>query len=330
MNYKPTNNRTMKKIVILIILLLAIPTSFSLTYAQGVGIGTKDKTVVIDDDDDPKNQRRRTPIDYENFELTKENLPWAKEQVQKEKEQVEKDFKNGKITEAQYETRMGKIAEAQRRIAEFEASPANIDQLAEEEDEEVVIDPSKTELVNQKDAQDKRREAREERERKEREAKRKANDVKRYEMALENITREIVKLEADKKSGAITEKEYNEKMARLREAEQRVAGQLENAKNANPNKTANDQNKDPKSRGSNETKPPKASKDNDLQNTVSDGEKRIADAKDRVKKEKAQMEKDLKAGTITTEQYNDKKLKIERIEKAIKDLEKKVQEGKNL
>ncbi len=316
----------MKSIKIVLILLLIIPNIQTVSYAQGTELGTKDKKVVIEDKD-TKNQGRK-PINYENFVLTKDNIEWAKAEVANGKQRTETNFKNGKISENQYEARMSKIAKAERKIANFESNIANYTDQ-DDPSNEIVIDPNNTELINKKDAKDKRIKEKAERDRKEREAKKKSGRLKRYQETLVNIRAEKEKLKADKQSGKITEKDYNQQLARLNQSEKRLTELLDELKGSGGKTSTKAIPKD-KDGKVQDTESIKIKIDNELNKSVSDAEKRISEAKQRIRKEKEQLERDFKDGKISQALYDEKRLRLQRVKKAIKDLEDKVEKGKKL
>lgn len=279
------------------ILVLSLITSVA-GFSQSVELGTKDKKVVVKDGDNKQNVRR-TVIDYDNFELTKENLAWAKDQVQKEKIRAEKEVKTGVITHEEYETRMRKIAEAEARIKEFESSPENIDALSEgEKENEVKYDPKDTEMINKKDAYEKRLREREEREKRKREANKSRNLEKSYTNMLANLEREKEKLESEYKAGTVSKSEYDQKMTRYNQTERQLKAKIEELQKQN----------DPEN------------------NVVKHGREetgnvnKAAEARERLEKDKAQMARDLKEGKITQEEYDAKMIRIKRVEEALKDM----------
>jgi len=291
----------MKSIVTLLLTLFFIASS---GYSQNVELGTKDKKVVVKDGENKQNVRR-TVIDYENFELTKDNLSWAKDQVQREKIRAEKEMKTGVITQEQYETRMRKIAEAEARIKEFERSPENIDALSEEEKENgVKYDPRDAEMVNKKDAYEKRLKEREERQKMQREANRSKNLEKSYTTMLANIEREKQMLESDYKAGKVSKSEYDNKMARFAQTERQLKSKIEEIQKQKDS----DNNVIKHGREESGNKNKEASNKN-------------TEALERIEKDKAYLAKALETGQITQKEYDEKMARIKQVEKAIIDMQ---------
>ena len=310
----------------IIIALLITPFMISTSYSQGIEVGTKDKKVIIGEDD-PKNQRRN-PIDYENFELTDENLPWAREKVKQEKKRAERELKEGKITQEEFERRMGLIAEAKKKIKAYENDPKNNGALVgNDEDIEIEYDPNDTELVSQKEAREKRQREKAERDRKKREDNIRKGNRSSLQASLDNLKREKEKLESDKKAGKITVTEYSERLRRIEVSEKNIEAKI---------KEIDDQGKPGARDGENVNEKDKSTRDidnkdpkKDLQEAVMNADNRVLEARKRVVEEKAQMEKDLKSGKLSQSDYNSKMIRISRVEKAIEDLEKKTIEAKN-
>lgn len=298
----------------------------SVSYSQGVEIGTKDKKVIVGKDD-PKNQRRTTPIDLEKFELTKENLPWAKQKVKEEKDRAENEFRAGMITEAQFEQRMEKINKAERKINAFESDPANIDALKDPDKEvEIEYDPKDAEIITQKDAKDKRIQEREERKRKEREEKMRNGTKRSLQASLDNIQRQREKLESDLKNGKITNTEYTKQLKRLEGSEENVKRRLEEFDR--PVKPVSKESKNNKEKDQSAKNIERNNPEKDLQEAVVQADNRVIEARKRLQNEKAQMEIDLKSGKLSQADYDAKMLRISRVEKAIDDLEKKINDAK--
>ncbi len=293
----------MKTITTLLIVLSII---VSTGYSQNVELGTKEKKVVVKEGDDKQNVRR-TVVDYENFQLTKENLAWAKNQVQEEKIRAEKELKSGKITQEEYEVRMQKIGEAESRIKDFERSPENIDALSDGEEKVIDYDPKDAEMGNKKDDYERRLREREERERKKREANRSRNLEKSYTAMLANVEMQKQKLEADFKAGIISQSEYNQKMDRFNQTERQLKAKIEELQKRN------DSSQNGVKHGRKET-------GNVEKETKNDSSKKAAEARERLEKDKAQMAKDLKEGKISQEEYDSKMARIKRVEEALKDM----------
>ncbi len=288
-------------------LLIVLSIIVSTGYSQNVELGTKEKKVVVKEGDDKQNVRR-TVIDYDNFELTKENLAWAKDQVQKEKIRAEKEVKTGVITHEEYETRMRKIAEAEARIKEFESSPENIDALSEgEKDNEVKYDPKDTEMINKKDAYEKRLREREEREKRKREANKSRNLEKSYTNMLANLEREKEKLESEYKAGTLSKSEYDQKMTRYNQTERQLKTKIEELQKQNYHEN-------------NAIKHGREETGNIEKEADKNASDKAAEARERLEKDKAQMAKDLKDGKITQEEYDAKMIRIKRVEEALKNM----------
>ena len=74
----------------------------------------------------------------------------------------------------------------------------------------------------------------------------------------------------------------------------------------------------------------KEQKNKELERSLSEGEKKIADARLRVQNQKQLLERDKKSGKISEQYYDQKMMKIKKVEAAIRDLEKNVSKGKAL
>jgi len=335
--------KTMKHTGIIIAVIFLLPFLVTTTYAQKTRGNTYsekgDKSKV-----DPNNQKKRG-ISYENFELTDENLEWAKLEIEKEKERAETDIKEGRITVDEYEERLANIAKAERKVKEFEIKRSEIPKKDDNDPSSVKNEDDKTggEFVSQKDLEEQKRNARAERDKKRREANKAKANANRGQGDLERINQEKIRLEQQKKDGKITDKEYNERMSRLLQAEEnmkkRDAAAEKQAKDKEEasgginadrenNKEA-DQQKSEQER-KNQASEIKDQKGIDLKKTVVAGDEKIIAAKERILKEKEKLEKDKKNRKISDQQYKAKMEKIERAEKALRDLEQKVRQGKSV
>ena len=74
----------------------------------------------------------------------------------------------------------------------------------------------------------------------------------------------------------------------------------------------------------------KEEKKKELDMTVDKNEQKVKDAKEKIKQSKEKLENDKAAGTVTEEEYQDKKEKIEQAEKAVLDLETKINKAKEM
>lgn len=326
----------MKNTRILIVVVFLLSGMFSAAYAQTGGISPKN------DNEKPVVPQERKKGQYDDFELTSENIGWAKEQIKIEKDKAEREFDEGKITAEEYKSRINQIAKAEKKVKEFEDNSSVVNAAKEDETAGGNIDPGTPgEMVSQSDIDKNKKEARLERERQKRELNKQKADAKRTEVALDNIRKARVQLEQEKKDGKVTTKEYNERMERLLQSEKRLKekktpvekpGKIETGKSGKGNDTGKGtiDNKKTTNKGTTQTELNKTQKNNDIKQAVNQGDKKIAEAKQMVQQSTQQLERDRKSGKITEEQYKLKMEKIERVEAAIKDLEKNVEKGKGL
>ncbi len=287
------------------------------SFSQSSKVKTKNKIEKIGKDD-PKKQGKK-PIDYENFELTNENLPWAKAKVEQEKERAENELDGGIITSKEYNLRMAQIARAEEKIKKFEDDPKNNGALisSDTEDKEIEYDPKDAELISKKDPKDKRIQERKERERKKREENNRVGRKKNLQVSLNSLKRKKEKLEIDKKAGIISDAEYSSRLKRLEVSEKNIKAKIEEFE-----ETGN-----PPS-GGGENVAGKNTQEVQLKEAVERGDNMMLDARKRVQEEKAQMNKDLKSGKLSQSDYDSKMIRISRVEKAIEDLEKKIIDAK--
>lgn len=324
----------MKSIKIVFVIMFVLSFAFTASFAQSGGISPKNQK------EEPIKPKESKGGKYQNFELTSENIGWAKEEVKKERDKAEVEFDEGKITDEEYKSRMNKIVQAEKKIKEFESNSAMTNFTEHDDGKEAGNVPE--EIVSKSDAEKSKAEAQLERDRKKREENKSKADIKSREVAPDNIKRTREQLEVEKKAGKITTAEYNERMKRLSESEKRLneqkstnkgseKGSSKETKSGNyikdPTKPAN---KESLSKRATDSEKYKKEQSKELHLTVSENEKKIADAKVRVAKEKQNLDRDIKSGKITQQQYDQKMVKVKKVEAAIRNLEKNVDKGKKL
>ena len=327
----------MKKIKILISLIITLPIICSTVYAQKTGISPKNNK---GEKEQTNPQKKKKGGQYQDFELTQDNIEWAKLEIDKEKDKAEKELREGKITKDEFDIRIKKIAKAERKVKDFESGSAilNVTKGDKGDDSSVKRDDTGKpgELVGKNDGKEEKQKARMERERKRKEANMAKANSNRMMMEKDRIIKEKENLEKEKSEGKISSEEYIERLTRIEQSEKRILGQEKNAKKSIKEKTKNGSdsskptNIEPIQKSASIAEQNQVKANEELEKSVEEGDRRISEAKLRIQSEKLQLEKDKKEGIISDQQYNTKKAKIESVEKAIEDLEKSVKKGKEL